>query len=48
MSLSLSVQGSGSGGNCTLVVLHDEPKPRMILIPVFLREKRPSDWDHLV
>ncbi len=32
MSLSLSVLGSGSRGNCTLVVLHDEPEPRMILI----------------
>lgn len=32
MSLSLSVLGSGSGGNCTLVVLRDEPEPRTILI----------------
>ncbi len=32
MSLSLSVLGSGSGGNCTLVVLHDRAEPRNILI----------------
>ena len=32
MSLSLSVLGSGSGGNCTLVVLHDRAEPRIILI----------------
>lgn len=32
MSLSLSVLGSGSGGNCTLVVLNGQPEPRMILI----------------
>ncbi len=32
MSLSLSVLGSGSGGNCALVVLHDRVEPRNILI----------------
>ncbi len=32
MSMSLSILGSGSGGNCTLVVLHGEPEPRLILI----------------